>query len=70
MNTTEKKKTILSFVNNLKQSIGINRTLSEMGVKTSDIPSLANKAVKDICIYTNPRKATKRDIEVIYEEAL
>ena len=70
MSTTDKKKTVLSFVNNLRKSIAINRTLGEMGVRTSDIHSLAIKAVKDICIYTNPRKATVRDIEVIYEEAL
>ena len=70
MSTTDKKKTVLSFVNNLRTSIAINRTLGEMGVRISDIHSLAIKAVKDICIYTNPRKATIRDIEVIYEEAL
>lgn len=70
INTTGKKNAILSFVNNLRKSVGIDRTLGEMGVKTSDIPSLAQKAVKDVCIYTNPRKATNRDIEVIYEEAL
>jgi alcohol dehydrogenase class IV len=69
MNTTDKKKTILSFVNDLRTSVGINRTLGEMGVKASDIPNLAGKAIKDVCIYTNPRKASKRDIEVIYEEA-
>ena len=70
MNTTEAKKNILSFVNDLKKSVGINSTLSEMGVKISDIPGLAGKAVKDVCTYTNPRKVSKRDIEVIYEEAL
>lgn len=70
MNTNDKRKTILLFVNKLKKSVGIDRTLSNMGVKISDIPDLAQKALKDICIYTNPRKATKRDIEVIYEEAL
>jgi alcohol dehydrogenase class IV len=70
MNTAGRKKTILSFVNNLRKSVGIDGNLSGMGVKSSDIPSLAQKAIKDICIYTNPRKATRRDIEVIYEEAL
>jgi alcohol dehydrogenase class IV len=69
MNTKDKKKTILSFVSDLRRSVGINRTLGEMGVKAVDIPNLAGKAVKDVCIYTNPRKASKRDIEVIYEEA-
>ncbi|MEN6374902.1 MAG: alcohol dehydrogenase-like regulatory protein ErcA [Smithella sp.] len=70
MNTGETKKAILSYVNNLRRSVGIHKTLSKMGVKTCDIPDLAQKAMKDVCIYTNPREATKRDIEVIYEEAL
>jgi alcohol dehydrogenase len=70
MSTTEKKKAVLSYVNNLRKSVGIEKTLSKMGVEISDIPELAQKAVKDVCIYTNPRRATKRDIEVIYEEAL
>ena len=68
--TADVKKKILSFVNDLKKSVGVNNTLSGMGVKTSDIPGLAGKAVKDVCTYTNPRKVSKRDIEVIYEEAL
>lgn len=70
MNTTETKKAILSYVNNLRKSVGIDKTLSKMGVKLSDIPWLSQNALKDVCIYTNPRKATERDIEVIYEEAL
>ena len=41
-----------------------------MGVTVSDINNLAKNAINDVCMYTNPRTATKRDIEVIYEEAL
>lgn len=70
MSTTEKKKAILSCVNNLRRFVGIGKTLSKMGVAISDISNLAKNAINDVCMYTNPRKANKRDIEVIYEEAL
>ncbi len=70
MNTSEKREAILSYINQLKKSVGIDKTLGEMGVSVSDIPDLAKKAIKDSCIYTNPRKASRRDIEVIFKEAL
>jgi alcohol dehydrogenase len=70
MSSTEGKKAILSYVNNLRRYVGIDKTLSKMGVTISDISNLANNAINDVCMYTNPRTATKRDIEVIYEEAL
>jgi alcohol dehydrogenase class IV len=41
-----------------------------MGVNVSDINNLAKNAINDACMYTNPRPAIERDIEVIYEEAL
>lgn len=70
MSTTERKKAILSHVDNLRKQVGIDKTLSKMGVTISDISNLARNAINDVCMYTNPRKANKRDIEVIYEEAL
>jgi len=44
--------------------------LAEIGVNRSDISPLSAKAVLDPCILTNPRKSSKRDVEVVYEEAL
>jgi alcohol dehydrogenase class IV len=70
MSTVDKKKALMLCINDLRKSIGISKTLGQLGVRASDIPGLAQKAIKDVCLYTNPRKATKRDIEVIYEEAL
>lgn len=70
MSTTEKKKAILSCVNNLRRFVGIDKTLSKMGVTVGHINNLAKNAINDVCMYTNPRTATRRDIEVIYEEAL
>lgn len=54
----------------LKQAVGFSETLSIHGVKSSDIPFLANHAMADPCILTNPRKSKQRDVEVVYGEAL
>ena len=54
----------------LKEQVGLTQRLKEAGVSSSDIPVLSGHAVKDPCILTNPRKSNKRDVEVVYEEAL
>lgn len=70
MTTREKKKAILTDISQLKKRAGISSTLGDRGAKLSDIPILAQKALNDPCLVTNPRSANKRDIEVIYEHAL
>jgi alcohol dehydrogenase class IV len=70
MDTKTVGKALVEKIVNLKHGVGIDKTLKLVGVKTSDIPVLAKKAIKDACIVTNPRKATEKDLEVIYEEAL
>ena len=70
MTSREAQKLILSEVNRLRQAIGIQETLSDRGVHRTDIHELAGKALHDPCLVTNPRVARKRDLEVIYEEAL
>lgn len=54
----------------LKAEIGLARTLAERGVSPADIPALAAQAQSDLCLVTNPRAADRRDLEVLYEEAL
>lgn len=54
----------------LRDSAGITHTLADLGVSRSDIPKLAENAMNDPCIVTNPRQPTRRDIEAIYEKAL
>lgn len=57
-------------IRRLKASVGIDRTLSSDGIRSSDIPDLAYRAIRDPTLVTNPRRATQRDLEVIYEESL
>ncbi len=61
---------VIDRLYSFRAGLGVNRSLSQIGVSTSDIKDLAEHAVVDPCLVTNPRKATQRDIEVIYEEAL
>lgn len=61
---------LIEYLVRLKQSVGFNETLGEHGVQMSDIPFLANHAMADPCILTNPRKSRQRDVEVVYGEAL
>lgn len=65
-----KREAILKEVARLGQEVGILSTLSQRGIHRTDLGSLAGKAIKDPCIVTNPRKPNKRDIEVIYAEAM
>lgn len=41
-----------------------------LGANRSDLTLYSKHAMKDPCMATNPRQATKRDIEVVYEESL
>ncbi|RDE24144.1 iron-containing alcohol dehydrogenase [Motiliproteus coralliicola] len=64
------RRELIQRVSTLKADVGLTQRLKEAGVSTSDIPMLSHKAIKDPCILTNPRKSNKRDVEVVYEEAL
>lgn len=61
---------LLEAVYQFRASLGVERSLGAIGVRTADIPDLAKHAFVDPCLVTNPRKAVLRDIEVLYEEAL
>ena len=60
----------LNAIRQLSADIGIPAGLTELGVKTSDIPTLAENALRDACGLTNPRKASQADIEAIFQNAL
>lgn len=70
MNRNQIKQRLMHDVQTLKREVGLTQRLKETGVSSSDIPMLSRQAMKDPCILTNPRKSNKRDVEVVYEEAL
>jgi alcohol dehydrogenase len=70
LSIAESKKHTLNSIREFKKSVGINYSLKNTGLQSSDIPTLASYSVNDPCIVTNPRKANNRDIEVIFESAM
>lgn len=61
---------LIHWLTALLESVGITRGLNDMGVSSARISELAQRALSDICLVTNPRSARLKDIERIYEEAL
>jgi|SRR5208337_434334 len=70
LNLTEKKEKIISGIAAFRDTLGVTETLGDLGVTKQDIPQLAQNAMHDPCMATNPRQPTRKDIERIYEEAL
>ena len=55
---------------NLRHSVGIDTSLSKVGVEEKMIPQLSENAHKDACLLTNPRKLSVEEIEELYVKAL
>ena len=68
--SAEIRKRLLVEIRRLRETAGIRDTLSRYGVHRTDVHELAETALNDPCVVTNPRKPCQRDIEVIYEESL
>jgi alcohol dehydrogenase class IV len=56
-------------VESLLEASGAPRSLRSLGVAREDLPSLASKALKDVCIVTSPREADEKDLLRILEKA-
>ena len=61
---------LINGIVNLKIETGVNRTLKEIGVEEKDIPELAQRAMQDPCIVTNPVMPKMSDVEEIFKNAL
>lgn len=70
LNGNQRGQALQEKIRTIKQSVGISRPLGELGVHRTDLRQLSKHAVADACLVTNPRSATRRDLEAIYEEAL
>lgn len=56
-------------VETLLDASGAPRSLRSLGVAREDLPELARKALKDVCIVTSPREADEKDLLRILEKA-
>ena len=70
MNDSVKKEALVGEIERLRKSLGFDQTLAQLGVRKSDIPALAEKALNDPCLATNPLQPTRQDLERLYELAL
>jgi len=70
INTREIGDKVIESINQLSQEIGIPSRLKELGVKEEDIKELSQNALKDVCGFTNPKKATLEDIINIFKSAM
>lgn len=70
MTVKEKKKELLKSIGKFRKSVGIHNKLGDLGISGSDLPILSKNAAMDPCLITNPRSASKEDIESIFSEAL
>ncbi len=67
---TRARTRLFDCIREFKREVGITGTLAARGVKAADLPDLAENALADACIVTNPRRPIRADIETIYAEAL
>ena len=63
------KDALVRAISSLRESIGLNTRLRDMGLKKSDFDQLSDFALKDPCIVTNPKIPQKSDIVRCYEQA-
>jgi alcohol dehydrogenase len=64
------KSRLIFDIMDLKRRVGIKEQLYQKGVRETDLPNLAKKAVKDACMITNPRKASEDDVIAIFRESM
>jgi len=57
-------------IRELSSDIGIPTGFGAIGMKTTDIPILAENALKDICTFFNPRTVKLDDLVALYQKAM
>ncbi|MGM0319848.1 lactaldehyde reductase [Enterococcus sp. AZ067] len=57
-------------IDQLSTDVGIPATISELGVKEEDIPSIAKDALNDVCTPGNPRDTTLEEIIELYRSLM
>jgi len=70
LSAKERAVRIAGEISALRKRLGIVDGLAARGVRSADIAELADHAVRDACIVTNPRHASAADVRAIYGEAI
>jgi Alcohol dehydrogenase, class IV len=61
---------LIEKIRELRTGVGIRNDFKSINIDKSQIPILAENALKDACMVTNPVIPSKDDIEEIYEEII
>lgn len=69
LSTGEAALKAIKALRTISKQVNIPPNLKVLGVKPEDFDIMAENAMKDVCGYTNPRKATKEDIIEIFRKA-
>ncbi|MFW6217254.1 MAG: alcohol dehydrogenase, partial [Desulfohalobiaceae bacterium] len=64
----EELQSLLQGLALLRHRLGISKRLRELGVRQEDIPTLAQNALQDACMATNPRQASLGEVENVLWE--
>lgn len=67
---TPGKDGVLDQLRDFKKALGLDKRLGELGVRREDLRTLAEMAMQDPCMVTNPRKPTREEVEALYAQAL
>ena len=70
MSKEEAAQAAVDAVKSLAVRVGIPQHLSELGIKESDLPKLADSAIADVCTPGNPREVTRDIILDLYRTVL
>ena len=70
MPLAEVRNAAVQAVKQLGIDVGIPQSLSELGVKTEDIPQIAADAARDVCTPGNPRDVSVEEITALYQSML
>jgi len=65
----EQKGHLVEALRRFRIAAGMTGGLRELGMSKTDLPKLAENALKDPCLVTNPVQPTAQDIERLYERA-
>ena len=63
-------KAFVTWLRELKASVGITGSLSTHGVTAEHLPRLVQIAAADMCHLTNPRTCTAADFEILFKTAM
>ncbi|MCY9861133.1 iron-containing alcohol dehydrogenase [Vibrio coralliirubri] len=61
---------VVRKINQLSKEVKIPSGLAEFGVEEKHLPIMAGNALKDACIFTNPRKATQEELIEVLRNAM